>query len=84
MKKKGKASQIDNAIGKNIRLLRKKKKMTQTDLAEALGVTFQQVQKYEKGINRIAASTLIDLEYALETSMDIIFKGVPRYTQINH
>jgi transcriptional regulator with XRE-family HTH domain len=51
---------IDIRIGQNLRLFRIEASLTQTALAHALGLTFQQVQKYEKGSNRIAASRLWD------------------------
>lgn len=49
------------AIGSLVRAERTKRGLTQASLAEALGVTFQQIQKYEKGTNRIAVSRLIEL-----------------------
>jgi len=49
---------IDQHIGRYLRQLRKDASMTQTDLADSLGVTFQQIQKYERGTNRISASRL--------------------------
>ena len=49
---------IDIEVGKRIRVYRQRAKLSQTDLAGALNVTFQQVQKYEKGINRVAPSRL--------------------------
>ncbi len=52
-------STIDQAIGARLRTLRKQVGISQTTLADAIGVTFQQVQKYEKGTNRVAVSTLI-------------------------
>ena len=47
---------VDKLVGRNIRVLRLAKGLSQTKLADALGVTFQQVQKYEKGTNRVAAA----------------------------
>lgn len=49
---------IDQHIGRYLRQLRKDASMTQTDLADSLGVTVQQIQKYERGTNRISASRL--------------------------
>ena len=51
-------SELDGAIGRKIKARRLELEMTQQDLATACGVTFQQVQKYEKGTNRIAAGRL--------------------------
>lgn len=63
-----KADETDKAIGALIRIRRKEIGMSQMALADALGVTFQQIQKYEKGVNRVAASTLIDMAVALGLS----------------
>jgi transcriptional regulator with XRE-family HTH domain len=51
---------IDVRVGQNLRLLRTQKGLSQPTLASQLGITFQQVQKYEKGTNRISASRLWD------------------------
>ena len=51
-------SRIDAMVGARVRLLRERRKMSQTALGEAIGVSFQQVQKYERGANRISASAL--------------------------
>jgi len=59
-------SERDVAIGARIRLRRREVGLTQTDLANALGLTFQQIQKYERGINRVAASRLSLLAAALD------------------
>lgn len=55
---------IDRPIGKRVRLLRAEKGMSQEGLAKRRAITFQQVQKYEKGANRIAASRLWDIAAA--------------------
>lgn len=60
------ASGVDRQIGARIRARRLEISMSQIMLAEIIGVTFQQVQKYERGVNRVAASTLIDIAGALE------------------
>ena len=52
--------------------------MSQERLAELLGVTFQQVQKYEKGVNRIAVGRLLDIANALEISASRFFDGLER------
>ena len=52
------ADPIDVAVGARIRLLRKVRGLSQQALAEAAGVTFQQIQKYERGANRVSASML--------------------------
>ncbi|MBC7770059.1 MAG: helix-turn-helix transcriptional regulator [Phycisphaerales bacterium] len=60
------ANAIDRKIGQRVRTRRLEIGMSQERLAELLGVTFQQVQKYEKGVNRIAASRLHDISNALD------------------
>jgi transcriptional regulator with XRE-family HTH domain len=61
------ANPLDVAIGARLRVRRRAAGLSQQKLAERLGVTFQQVQKYERGSNRIAGSTLIGIAEALET-----------------
>ena len=60
---------LDAEIGARIRIRRKCLSMTQSQLAAELGVTFQQLQKYEKGVNRVSGSTLVRLARALDTSV---------------
>jgi transcriptional regulator with XRE-family HTH domain len=60
---------VDFAIGARIRARRRQLNMSQSDLAAALGVSFQQVQKYERGVNRVSGSTLVSAAAALETSV---------------
>ena len=60
------ANAVDRKIGQRVRTRRLEIGMSQERLAELLGVTFQQVQKYEKGVNRIAASRLHDISNALD------------------
>lgn len=56
---------VDIVVGRHIRLLRYKLEITQQDLASKLNISFQQVQKYEKGQNRVSASRLVDIAHAL-------------------
>ncbi len=58
---------LDKQIGQRIRTRRLEVGMSQEKLAEALSVTFQQVQKYEKGVNRVAASRLYHIARALRS-----------------
>lgn len=60
------ATDFDREIGSRIRLARKAVKMSQTGLADKVGVTFQQIQKYERGTNRVAASRLVQLATVLQ------------------
>ena len=52
--------------------------LTQTQLGKALGITFQQVQKYEKGTNRISASRLQEMSYILQVQVPFFFEGAPQ------
>jgi transcriptional regulator with XRE-family HTH domain len=63
------ADPLDVMIGLRVRVRRKSIGMSQTELGNRLGVTFQQVQKYERGANRMAGSTLIRAAQALESSV---------------
>ncbi|MGR4844333.1 helix-turn-helix domain-containing protein [Rhizobium sp. LARHSG275] len=68
------ANAIDSYVGARIRMRRQLLGMSQERLAEQIGVTFQQVQKYEKGINRIGASRLQRIADVLHTSVSFFFE----------
>jgi transcriptional regulator with XRE-family HTH domain len=68
---------IDKHVGARVRLRRLMVGMSQGKLGEALAVTFQQVQKYEKGANRIGASRLQQLARVLEVPPSYFFDGAP-------
>jgi transcriptional regulator with XRE-family HTH domain len=70
------ANAVDRKVGQKVRSRRLEIGMSQERLAELLGVTFQQVQKYEKGVNRIAVSRLWDISIALEMPVSRFFEGV--------
>ena len=67
-------------LGNKIQMLRKNKNLSQQELAQMLGLTFQQVQKYEKGLNRVGASRLWDIAQVLHTSMDFYFEDMDEQT----
>src|SRR6201986_4924191 len=67
------ADPVDVAVGARIRLLRKVRGLSQQALAEAAGVTFQQIQKYERGANRVSASMLSRIAAALDTPVAEMF-----------
>lgn len=69
LKDASKSAALELAIGARIRTRRRQMGLSQSDLAEQLGVSFQQVQKYERGANRVAASTLVSAAAALTTSV---------------
>ena len=60
---------IDVEVGARIRVRRKYLSLSQSALAEALGLTFQQVQKYERGANRVSASMLVKIAAKLDTTV---------------
>ena len=66
---------VDVAVGNRIRVQRLLSDMSQTALGEAIGVTFQQVQKYEKGANRVGASRLTQIAKALRVPIKTFFDG---------
>ncbi|MBP1844304.1 transcriptional regulator with XRE-family HTH domain [Rhizobium petrolearium] len=68
---------IDQLIGQQIRLRRTHLGMTQGALAERLGMSFQQVQKYETGANRVTSSTLYEISLILEVPVEFFFSALP-------
>jgi transcriptional regulator with XRE-family HTH domain len=68
---------VDTYVGKRIRARRKAIGISQQVLAEALGLTFQQVQKYEGGSNRVSASKLYETARALGVDVGYFFEGLP-------
>ncbi len=71
------ASPIDAHVGGRVRLRRTLLGMSQEKLGDALGLTFQQVQKYERGVNRIGASRLFDLARVLDVPIGFFFDDLP-------
>lgn len=67
---------VDVHVGKRIRLRRTILHITQQQMADMLGLTFQQVQKYEKGANRVGASRLWDISKVLKVPMDFFFEDM--------
>lgn len=67
---------VDVHVGKRIRHRRWMIGMTQQQLAEAVGIKFQQIQKYETGMNRVSASRLWDIASALEVPVSFFFDGI--------
>jgi transcriptional regulator with XRE-family HTH domain len=63
----------DAALGHRIRLRRVEQKISQAELGDALGVSFQQVQKYEKGVNRVGASRLTQIANALTVPVSFFY-----------
>lgn len=70
---------VDAHVGQRVQLRRMMLGLSQKDLAQICGVTFQQIQKYESAGNRISASRLFELSRALETPISFFFSGLPGY-----
>ena len=73
MPKKG-ANPIDRYVGTRLRMQRMVRGLSQTELGEAVGVTFQQIQKYESGKNRVSASRLQQIADVLKVAPDFFFE----------
>ena len=67
---------VDVHVGKRVRHRRWLVGMTQQQLAEQVGIKFQQIQKYETGANRVSASRLWDISRALQVSISFFFEGI--------
>ena len=71
-----KATSVDSFVAARVRELRVKLGLSQHQLAEIVGVTYQQIQKYEKGVNRIPAGQLYELACALNTPITHFYEGL--------
>ena len=71
---------VDKYVGSRVRMRRIMLGMSQEKLGEALGLTFQQVQKYEKGTNRVGASRIQQISEILQIPVSFLFEGGPRGT----
>jgi len=69
-------SSVDKHVGARLRAARLEAGKSQTEVADALGITFQQVQKYEKGTNRISAGTLHELSRLFDVPVQFFFDGM--------
>ena len=74
----------DEEIAKRVRALRLQRGLSQTELSQALGVTFQQVQKYERGANRISAGRLFRIAEVLEVPVAFFFADFSQRTSDPH
>ncbi len=75
-KTKGTPDIVDKHVGKQLRNRRSLLGISQEKLANAIGVTFQQVQKYERGTNRVSASRLFSFSKILDVSIDYFYDGI--------
>ncbi len=73
----GRPNPIDVHVGSRVRLRRTLLGMSQEKLGDAIGLTFQQVQKYERGANRIGSSRLFDLSRVLDVPVSFFFDDMP-------
>ncbi len=73
----GKPHPVDVHVGARVRMRRTLLGMTQTDLGDAVGMSFQQVQKYERGTNRISASRLYGLSQVFDVTVEYFFEDMP-------
>jgi transcriptional regulator with XRE-family HTH domain len=74
----------DKYVGSRVRMRRMMLGLSQEKLADALGLTFQQVQKYEKGTNRISASRLQAISQILDAPVHFFFDGAPQLGKAGH
>jgi len=77
MAEKKKPNPIDVHVGSRVKLRRTMQGMSQEKLGDALGITFQQIQKYEKGTNRIGASRMQQISAALKVPVSFFFEDAP-------
>jgi transcriptional regulator with XRE-family HTH domain len=75
--RKGRATVIDTHVGQKICARRIFLRMSQTELGDAISISFQQIQKYEKGVNRVGASRLQQISDVLGVSPSYFFEGAP-------
>jgi len=73
----------DAIIGANVRGIRLRKGMSQSELGQKVGITFQQIQKYENGSNRIGAGQLCHVATALQVPINALFQGIPDAVSAN-
>ena len=71
---------VDKYVGSRVRMRRIMLGMSQEKLGEALGLTFQQIQKYEKGTNRVGASRIQQISEVLQVPVSFLFEGGPSST----
>jgi transcriptional regulator with XRE-family HTH domain len=71
-----KSNHIDVLVGSKVKLRRQELGLSQTKLAQRLGLTFQQIQKYENGTNRMGASRLLDVSLALHVPIEYFYEPI--------
>jgi transcriptional regulator with XRE-family HTH domain len=81
MKRRKGPNPVDVEVGRRIRLQRMNAGMSQTELGDKVGVTFQQIQKYEKGKNRVGAGRLTQIASVLHVPIGVFFDGATEASQ---
>lgn len=76
MRGKQRGGPVDAVVGRTIRVLRLQQHLSQTALGKTIGVSFQQIQKYENGTNRVGASRLVQIAQALHVPLEALFQRV--------
>lgn len=79
---RSRAREVDSHVGARIRERRIMMGLTQQEMAELIGVTYQQAHKYERGINRVSAGRLYDIAQALGASITFFFEGLGKGTRL--
>ncbi len=77
-KQTGVPDPVDVHVGGRVKLRRTLLGLSQEELADAVGVTFQQIQKYERGTNRMGASRLFDMATVLDVPVSYFYQDIPR------
>jgi transcriptional regulator with XRE-family HTH domain len=77
------AGPIDKYFGDRLRSRRIRMKMSQGDLGKSLGVSFQQIQKYEKGTNRLSAAMIVRVVEILDVDVGYFYDGIPKTKRID-
>lgn len=70
-------TEVDKRVGRRIRALRNERRITMAELADQLGISHQQLQKYETGANRVSASMVFEVAEAFSVGVDALFKEEP-------
>ena len=76
MRGKQRGGPVDAVVGRTIRVLRLQRRVSQSALGKTIGVSFQQIQKYENGSNRVGASRLVQIAQALQVPLAALFQRV--------
>ena len=78
MEQKKRKEKANQQIGRNLRALRQSRNLTQEQIGDVLGMTFQQVQKYETGKNRISGGSLVELSNFFKVPIYFFFSGTQK------